>query len=87
MLSMMRRMIVSTREVLMRDLLDQEEGPDASDDDQIGLHVFLIVRVAMMIVIVMVMVVVIVMVVMIVMIMPVVMPMTSMIVSSPAKMR
>lgn len=43
-------MVVATfsREVFVRDLFNHEEGPNAANDDQVGLHVFLTVRVPTM---------------------------------------
>ena len=72
----------------MRDLLNHEKGPDASDDHQIDLHVLLTVRMAM---IMMVMVIVTMVMIMIVMVFMVVMIMASMVVAmvmtAPAQMR
>ena len=74
----------------MRDLLNHEKGPDASDNHQIDLHVLFTVRVAMIMMVMMIMVVTMVMI-MIVMVFMVVMFMASMVVAmvmtAPTKMR
>ena len=77
----------------MRDLLNHEKDPDASDDHQINLHVLLTVRMAMMMIVIVMMLIamvvtmVVTMVVIMVVIVMVLMVMASVVVTAPAKMR